>query len=162
MASRTAWSAVATGITGRTYSFVVPEPATSDARLALIALDGQGPMGSWNSVSFTVQLSPTGVETAESPLPKEYGIRFLSQNPVGREDVRLELGIPKSSPVDLRVYDVRGALVRRVVTRDLAPGFHRIAWNGRNEAGRQVGSGIYFMQMKAGGKVITERVAVVR
>ncbi len=102
------------------------------------------------------------METAETPLPKEYGVRFLSANPVGRGDVRLELAVPKSSPIDLRVYDVRGALVRRVVSRDLAPGFHRIAWNGLTESGRTVGSGVYFVQMKAGGKVLTERFAVVR
>jgi flagellar hook assembly protein FlgD len=48
------------------------------------------------------------------------------------------------------------------VSRDLAPGFHRVAWNGRNESGRAVGSGIYFMQMKAGGRTVTERFAVVR
>jgi hypothetical protein len=130
--------------------------------LEVVAVDDLGAMGSWDSEPFTVQLSPTAVETAESPLPKEYGVRFLSANPVGREDLRLELAMPKSSPVDLRVYDVRGALVRRVVSRDLAPGLHRVAWNGRNESGRAVGSGIYFMQMKAGGRTVTERFAVVR
>jgi subtilisin family serine protease len=156
------WSAVASGITARAYSFVVPAPATDQGMIELVAVDDQGPMGSWSSDPFTVQLTPTGVDAAETTIPKEYGLRFLSMNPVGREDLRLELGIPKASPVDVRVYDVRGALVRRVLTRDLAPGFHRIQWNGRNESGRAVGSGIYFMQMKAGGRTITERFAVVR
>jgi len=156
------WSAVASGITAHTYSFIVPSPATDQGVLEVVAVDNLGAMGSWDSEPFTVQLSPTGVEVTETPLPKEYGVRFLSANPVGREDLRLELAMPKASPVDLRVYDVRGALVRRVVSRDLAPGFHNVSWNGRNESGRTVGSGIYFMQMKAGGKTVTERFAVVR
>jgi len=156
------WSAAATGITARTYAFTIPAPATEQGLLELVALDDLGPMGSWMSEPFTVSLSPTGIETAETPLPKEYGVRFLSRNPMGREGLKLELAMPKSSAVDLRVYDVRGALVRRVVNRGLAAGFHPIAWNGRNEAGAAVGSGIYFMQMKAGGTIVTERFAVVR
>jgi hypothetical protein len=156
------WTAAATNLTAHTTSFTIPAPETEQGLLELTAMDDLGPMGSWISEPFTVTMSPTAVETAETPLPREYGIRFLSSNPIGRHDLRLELAMPKSTPVDLRVYDVRGALVRRIVSRSLTPGLHHVAWNGRNESGAPVGSGVYFVKMRAGEKVITERVAVVR
>jgi hypothetical protein len=91
------------------------------------------------------------------------GIRLLSANPMrGQEGFRLELAIPKSAYVDLCVFDVRGTLVRRIVDRSLAAGFHPVAWDATNESGTPVGSGIYFVRMRAGEKVVTERVAVAR
>jgi subtilisin family serine protease len=156
------WSAAASHLTSRAFSFVVPGPSTTQGLLEVTAMDNLGAMGSWISEPFAVQMSPTAVETPETPLPTEYAIKFLSPNPIGRQDVRLQLAMPKSSPADVRVYDVRGTLVRRVVSRSLTPGFHQVGWNGRNESGSPVGSGVYFVQMRAGGKVVTQRLAVVR
>ena len=156
------WTAAATNLTAHAFSFTIPGPATTQGMLELTAMDAAGPMGSWVSEQFTVDMSPTGVEVSETTLPKEVGIRLLSANPIGRQDLRMELAMPKSSPVDLRVFGVRGSLVRQVVSRSLAPGYHQVAWNGKNESGTPVGSGIYFVRMRTSGKVITERVAVVR
>ena len=96
-------------------------------------------------------------------LPSDVGIRLLSSNPMrGQGDLRMELAMPKSAPVELCVFDVRGSLVRRVVGRSLAPGYHQVAWDARNECGTPVGSGIYFVRVRAAERVITERVVVVR
>ena len=66
-----------------------------------------------------------------------------------------------SAPVQVRIYDVRGALVRSLVDRTLMPGRHPVQWDGRTAAGVPVGSGVYFVQMQAAGKVYGTRLAVV-
>jgi hypothetical protein len=52
--------------------------------------------------------------------------------------------------VEINVYNVRGQLVRRLVSGEHAAGRHSVVWNGRDDSNRQVSSGVYFYKMKAG------------
>jgi flagellar hook assembly protein FlgD len=51
----------------------------------------------------------------------------------------------------LAVYDVKGALVKTLVSGAVAGGRHEVRWDGCNERGQSVSSGIYFMQLSADG-----------
>lgn len=103
-----------------------------------------------------------GVRSSGDPLA--VGSFRVSRYPIVPEQIyrRIASTIPSATPVDVQIFDIRGSLVRRVVSRVLTPGYHRIGWDGRGPNGRPVGSGIYFVRMKAAGKVYTNRVAVVR
>jgi flagellar hook assembly protein FlgD len=50
--------------------------------------------------------------------------------------------------VSLDIYDISGKLTRRLIDNALAPGNHRIAWNGKDGSGKQVSPGIYFYRFK--------------
>jgi hypothetical protein len=52
-----------------------------------------------------------------------------------------------SRHVDLVIYDVTGARVRTLVSGDVTSGKHEVEWNGRNDHGEMVGSGMYFYRM---------------
>jgi len=64
--------------------------------------------------------------------------------------------------VEMRVFDVHGAVVRRLASGPLEPGWHTVEWDGRDDAGRRAGSGIYFVRMTAGGRHHQLRLALVR
>jgi len=49
--------------------------------------------------------------------------------------------------VEIRIYDVRGGLIRRLSLGHLTSGKHQVRWDGRNELGERVTSGIYFYQL---------------
>jgi hypothetical protein len=73
-----------------------------------------------------------------------------SPNPFsGSTEVRFYL--PKSAPVELGVYDSSGRRVRRLASKTLDAGWHGVHWNGTNEAGRRVASGVYFCQLRTEG-----------
>jgi hypothetical protein len=63
---------------------------------------------------------------------------------------KIEYRLPEAGPgggktrVSLVVYDVRGARVRVLVGGEQGSGKHVVEWDGRNEAGEAVGSGVYF------------------
>ena len=57
--------------------------------------------------------------------------------------------VPSESDVTIRVYDVSGRVVRTLVDGVVDPGRHEVVWDGRNDAGKSVGSGIYFCTMEA-------------
>ncbi len=64
-----------------------------------------------------------------------------------------------SEPVHLTLYDVSGKLVRTLVSEPLSPGRYEVAWDGRNEAGQSLASGVYFCRFDAGD--VSERSSVV-
>jgi outer membrane protein assembly factor BamB len=62
----------------------------------------------------------------------------------------------------LEIYDVAGRHVRTLLDAPLAAGEHRVAWDGRDARGREVGAGIYFVRLEAEGVRRHGRIAIVR
>ena len=52
--------------------------------------------------------------------------------------------------VRVEVRDIAGGLVRRLVDELAAPGLYTTSWNGRNQRGEQVASGVYYYQLQVG------------
>ncbi len=65
-------------------------------------------------------------------------------------------------PVSLIVYDLRGRRVRTLVDSELEPGTHKIHWDGRNDRGKSVTSGIYLYTLKAGEKKFTRKMTILK
>lgn len=70
--------------------------------------------------------------------------------------------LPESGPVRLDVFDLAGHLVRTLVDESNALGSHVAVWDGRDAAGREVGSGTYLGRLEFGDKVETIAVGLVR
>jgi hypothetical protein len=88
----------------------------------------------------------TGVETARvyrNQLSQNVPNPF---NPVTR--IRYELG--RTAHVTLSVYDVAGRMVRQLENGSVPPGIYTAVWDGTNENGAAVSSGIYFYRLQAG------------
>jgi flagellar hook assembly protein FlgD len=60
------------------------------------------------------------------------------------------LSLPVKSELDIRVYDVRGRLVRLLAKGSRDPGRHVLSWDGTDAGGRAAGAGVYFVQATAG------------
>jgi hypothetical protein len=78
-------------------------------------------------------------------------VRSLSQNYPNpfNPATRIEYFVPEGEArrVALVVYDVSGARVRTLVDRVVTGGKHSVEWDGRNDHGQTVGSGVYFYRM---------------
>lgn len=111
-------------------------------------------------IPVTLQVvAPTG---AESALPGVRAVEIVGGNPA-RGTVRLRLALPKREPVDARVYNVRGVLVRTLARAPVEPGFHVLGWDGRDDHGGRAADGLYFVRVRVGaGFERTLRVALVR
>jgi hypothetical protein len=80
-------------------------------------------------------------------------------NPV----TRIEYWVPGSrGEVSLVIYDVRGARVRTLVNGERAAGRYTVEWDGRNDRGAPVGSGVYFYRMTAGRFADTRRMVLLK
>ncbi len=74
----------------------------------------------------------------------------------------IKFTIAEDARVTLVVYDVGGRRVKTLVDRDLKASFYRVAWDGRNENGRNVASGIYFYRLQAGSYVQSRKMILLR
>lgn len=69
----------------------------------------------------------------------------------------VDVYLPFSNRVELAVVNVQGRAVRHLVNKELGAGRHTVEWDGRDDDGRAVASGVYFCRMKSAGRVQTQR-----
>jgi alpha-tubulin suppressor-like RCC1 family protein len=74
----------------------------------------------------------------------------------------IEYDVPTASQVRLQIFDLRGRLVRSLVDHPLGVGRHKAQWNGTDDRGSGVASGVYFCQMEAGSFRETRRMTLVK
>ena len=152
------WSLVQGGMTSQSCVWTTPSIPTQVGILELVAVDQNGPMGSWISPILTIQ---NGVAGVEDELPTRFGLRAMGANPaVG--GAAIELSMPQGGSVDVRIHDVRGRLVRQLAAGEYEPGRHLLPWNATYESGAAAGSGIYFVRMSVLGRSYTTRFTLVR
>ena len=79
-------------------------------------------------------------------LPAQVGLHQNRPNPfrAGSGTTLIQFDLPTSQPVRLQILDVSGRLVRSLLDGPTASGFHAVRWDGHNERGEQVDSGVYF------------------
>ena len=85
----------------------------------------------------------------------------LIPNPLTRTS-SLRLGLPTQASVEVVLFDVQGRLVRKLVTGELAAGFHELRWDGEDGNRNRVGAGVYFCSISVNGKKVVRRAVVVR
>jgi hypothetical protein len=69
---------------------------------------------------------------------------------------------PGSQRTKLAVFDAKGRLVAKLVDKDMGPGIHRVEWDGLDDEGTAVPSGVYFYRLETGGHAAHRRVMVLR
>ena len=74
----------------------------------------------------------------------------------------IRFALPVPARARLVIYDLRGRLVRALLDSQVEAGFHRREWDGRDEQGREVASGVYFVQLRSGADTRSQRMVLVR
>ena len=70
--------------------------------------------------------------------------------------------LSEKSQVKLVIYNVLGERVRTLINGSLDAGSHSITWDGKNETGSVVASGIYFYKLNAGDQVMTKKMNLLK
>jgi hypothetical protein len=95
----------------------------------------------------------TGTPLVPLDVPADAGaiadfVRFGGANPVTSGSATIRFGMARTDRVEIRVYDVRGRLIRRLADRLFASGQHDVVWDGLDDAGRRVARGVYFTRVR--------------
>ncbi|MCL2065459.1 MAG: T9SS type A sorting domain-containing protein [Candidatus Cloacimonetes bacterium] len=82
-------------------------------------------------------------------------------NPFNPETV-IKFAIPESANVQINIYNIRGQRVKSLVNEYFVQGHHEIIWNGTNEHGQIVGSGVYFYRIQTEKESLTQRMLLLK
>lgn len=93
-----------------------------------------------------IQATPN---TPDTPTARSTTLWNAHPNPFNPQTT-IDFSLAASGAVSIAIYDVKGALVRTLVDETMTAGDHSARWNGVDEQGRTVASGIYFVRMVAG------------
>ncbi|MBM4168945.1 MAG: T9SS type A sorting domain-containing protein, partial [Ignavibacteria bacterium] len=100
--------------------------------------------------SFTANVTGvTDVEVVEA-VPTEFALSQNYPNPFN-PSTTIKFALPTAAPVTLEIYNTLGVKVRTLIAGDMmAAKFHQITWNGTDESGSVVPSGMYLYRLVAG------------
>jgi hypothetical protein len=102
-------------------------------------------------------------EHEQSALPARVRLHQNHPNPFNPETkIKYMVEGGEAVQVGVKVYNVAGRLVKTLVDGVKPPGEYEVAWNGRNENGHQVASGIYFYKLKVSDYVETKKMVLLR
>jgi flagellar hook assembly protein FlgD len=89
-------------------------------------------------------------------------VHHANPNPFGHR-AELSYELPSGGTVGVRVFDASGRLIRTLVDSEYqAAGVRKVVWNGRDESGRPVASGVYFFRVDIGEESIKRSVVLLR
>jgi hypothetical protein len=128
--------------------------------------DGFEPPHADSSV-FTLVVEPaTGIEDGSitgSGIPRAYDLYQNYPNPFNPSTViRFDVPGHGKQPVRLRIYDLRGRRVRTLLQGNVTPGRRSVHWDGRDNRGEPVPSGLYIYRFDSGDFKSARRMLLVR
>lgn len=118
------------------------------------------------SVLFTITKPPvfTGVEETHADraaTPTGFALYPNAPNPFN-PTTRIRYQVPRTAHISLKIYNVLGQTVRVLLNEESAPGHYSVLWDGRDDFGRAVASGVYWIRMEASPFTQVRRMVLLR
>jgi hypothetical protein len=98
---------------------------------------------------------------AESGFPERFALCQNYPNPFNPE-TRIGYQLPKAGNVEIVVFDVLGKNIRTLVNMRCDAGFFDAIWDGRDDSGNRLGSGLYVVQMKTKEFMAMKKVVMIK
>ena len=139
---------------GRSYALAEIERVTFESEMLQVVTIGVTDSYSLESIRrIDFHLGDwTGVENPEGAGDVLKALHLFQNQPNPfSPDTRIAFDLPHEGRAELRIYAVNGRLVRTLVEEQCAEGPYSVRWDGRDDAGRPVASGVYFCTLAAPG-----------
>ena len=103
----------------------------------------------------------TAVEQPTSNVPDAVALKQNYPNPFNPE-TRIEYEVNKPGAVEISIFDLLGRQVRTLVSSSHPAGRYTVVWNGRDDAGRSLASGIYIYRLQAGSTLMNKKMTLLK
>lgn len=105
--------------------------------------------------------SDTAIDTVElAALPQDFFTMPMLAS--SGDKVQICYGVPIGTRVEIRLYDVNGQLVRRLLEEEVPAGEYSVSWDMRDDNGLRVTPGVYFLDLRADEGRAAAKVVIAR
>ncbi|MGA7719784.1 MAG: T9SS type A sorting domain-containing protein [Ignavibacteriaceae bacterium] len=123
--------------------------------------DSVGNTSSYSGVGkFSVKML-TAVDNKNSVIPKQFAVSQNYPNPFNPSTV-INYALPKSSNVIIKIYNILGQEVKTLINSESQAGYYAVQWNGDNNFGHSVSSGVYIYRVEAGQYIKTMKMMLLK
>ena len=127
-----------------------------------ILIDSNDPDNPSMAIPCTLNVLPVRIEdNATGALPTALALDQNYPNPFNPR-TEIWFGLPSDGRVMLEVYDVMGRRVNTLIDDKLSAGTHQVIWDGKNDDGQPVSSGMYFYKLTQGDNVIARKMMMLK
>ena len=158
---------------GQPTLFLASNKTSGQVAVGSMKVDGQSASGDGDLVEFTFKTTQTplpsdfqildgvmvdltgGIDAITNidiaslkPMPVDYALEQNIPNPFN-PSTTIKYQVPTAGEVNLVIYNLLGQEVRNLVQGSMDAGFHSVVWDGMDELGKQVASGIYIYRLSA-------------
>ena len=113
------------------------------------------------TLDFALQPNPTAVADFPVEVPRVFELQQNYPNPFNPETT-IRYRLPETARVELVIFNSVGQRIRTLVRKMQRAGAYAVRWDGRNEAGEAVASGVYLVRFTAGSVVQSRKMVLVR
>ena len=107
--------------------------------------------------SFVLQM----VNDILADIPVQYSLGQNYPNPFN-PITKIDFALPKTGEVSLVIYNLMGQEIKTLISDNMQYGFHTATWNGIDQFGRTVSSGVYFSELRAKGFRQTKKMLLIK
>ena len=141
-------------------------PSGQDSAKIAFALVAGDSLADLQANAAAAQTRYLGIISGMEPLtaaaaPHTFSLSPNYPNPFNPETT-IRFGLPGESHVRLSLYNLLGQRIRTLVDGRERPGMHQIQWDGRNDIGEPVASGIYLFRIEAGDYIKSRKLLLLR
>jgi hypothetical protein len=157
--SGNAWSLLAQGPFNQAWGWTVPAGAGANCRLRVQVLDAAGNLAEAVSAADFAVGGASAVGGGQ--LPHAPVLAQNTPNPFNPR-TRISFVLPTAGDARLCVYDVNGRLVRTLASGWLEAGERTVIWDGDDDRGGRVASGLYFCRLSAGDRTLVRKMTLLK
>jgi hypothetical protein len=116
-----------------------------------------------DTMSFGIATWREALTAVEDPTAAAPGLRTASYPNPFNPATRIDVDLPSDGPVSLHILDSRGRVIRRLLDNAWrTAGGMQAVWDGRDDTGRLVASGVYLYEVKAGTRAAARKLVLVK
>ena len=141
--------------------FIATQPETTlTATVNIVSNDPQNETVKL-PLQFDITAKSTSIADGGNRLPASPRLFQNYPNPFNNA-TRISYAISRPGPVEIQIYNVLGQRVKTLLHRNQQPGQYRLVWNGLNQNGKALSSGLYFLVLKTQGKQLRRKLILLK
>ena len=125
------------------------------------AKSGEYAMQAQDIAGLQPPMPPTSPASQATVQPQRFRLKQNYPNPFNAGTI-IEFDLPEAGEVRVKIFSMAGVEIATLIEGKLAAGVHRVRWQGANEAGELVQSGIYLCRLEAGDVVEARKMIYIR